>query len=179
MNQEKLKKLQSQVKIGGKGTPRRKKKIVHYTTATDEKKIQGVLKKLMVNTIPGIEEVNIIKDDGSVIHFNNPKVQASLAANTFAISGHGETKGLTSMLPAMLSQLGPEELKRLSSSIYKDKAFKAVDEDEVPELINNFDEASKEETNLASSHVQNTMNDKENKLTVLEGSVNVKKDEVA
>ena len=34
----------------------------------------------------------MIKDDGSVIHFNNPKVQASLAANTFAVTGHGENK---------------------------------------------------------------------------------------
>lgn len=34
----------------------------------------------------------MIKDDGQVIHFNNPKVQASLAANTFAISGHAENK---------------------------------------------------------------------------------------
>ena len=29
---------------------------------------------ILVNNIPGIEEVNMIKDDGSVIHFNNPKV---------------------------------------------------------------------------------------------------------
>ena len=34
----------------------------------------------------------MIRDDGSVVHFNNPKVQASLAANTFAITGHGEIK---------------------------------------------------------------------------------------
>jgi len=34
----------------------------------------------------------MIKDDGEVIHFNNPKVQASLAANTFAVSGHAEIK---------------------------------------------------------------------------------------
>lgn len=34
----------------------------------------------------------MIKNDGSVIHFNNPKAQASLAANTFAITGHGEIK---------------------------------------------------------------------------------------
>ena len=27
-----------------------------------------------MNNIPGIEEVNMIKDDGTVIHFNNPKV---------------------------------------------------------------------------------------------------------
>ena len=37
-------------------------------------------------------QVNLIKDDGQVIHFNNPKVQASLTANTFAITGHAETK---------------------------------------------------------------------------------------
>jgi len=37
-------------------------------------------------------KVNMIKDDGEVIHFNNPKVQASLSANTFAVSGHAEIK---------------------------------------------------------------------------------------
>lgn len=74
------------------GTPRRKKKIVHQTAATDDKKLQGTLKKLAVNNIPGIEEVNLIKNDGTVIHFNNPKTQASLASNVFAITGHGEQK---------------------------------------------------------------------------------------
>ena len=28
-----------------------------------------------VSSIPGIEEVNMIREDGSVVHFNNPKVQ--------------------------------------------------------------------------------------------------------
>lgn len=37
-------------------------------------------------------QVNMIKEDGTVIHFNNPKVQASLAANTFAITGQAENK---------------------------------------------------------------------------------------
>jgi nascent polypeptide-associated complex subunit beta len=74
------------------GTPRRKKKIVHQTAATDDKKLQSTLKKLAVNNIPGIEEVNLIKNDGTVIHFNNPKTQASLASNVFAITGHGEQK---------------------------------------------------------------------------------------
>lgn len=146
MNTEKLKKLQSQVRIGGKGTPRRKKKVVHATAATDDKKLQSSLKKLSVNTIPGIEEVNMIKDDGTVIHFNNPKAQASLAANTFAITGHGENKQIAEMLPGILSQLGPEglnQLKRLASSV---AAPKPLDEDdEVPNLVGNFDEASKQE----------------------------------
>lgn len=95
MNQEKLKKLQAlqaQVRIGGKGTPRRKKKVIHQTPGTDDKKLQSILKKLAVNQIPGIEEVNMIKNDGTIIHFNNPKAQASLAANTFAITGHSEQK---------------------------------------------------------------------------------------
>ena len=47
---------------------------------------------ISVNNINGIEEVNMIKDGGCVIHFNNPKVQASLAANTFAVTGHAENK---------------------------------------------------------------------------------------
>ena len=92
MNPEKLKALQEQVRTGGKGSVRRKKKVIHRTAATDDKKLQTSLKKLGVNNIPGIEEVNMIKDDGSVTHFTNPKVQASLAANTFSINGHAETK---------------------------------------------------------------------------------------
>ncbi|XP_014216545.1 transcription factor BTF3 homolog 4 [Copidosoma floridanum] len=150
MNPEKLKKLQAQVRIGGKGTPRRKKKVVHATAAADDKKLQSSLKKLAVNTIPGIEEVNMIKDDGTVIHFNNPKTQASLTANTFAITGHGENKQITEMLPSILSQLGPEgltQLKRLASSVTGSAANKAAleEDDEVPDLVENFDEASKEE----------------------------------
>merc|ERR1711955_73068 len=100
-------------RIGGKGTQRRKKKVVHKTTATDDKKLQSSLKKLAVNTIPNIEEVNMIRDDGTVLHFNNPRVQASLAANTFAITGHAENKVLTEMLPGILNQLGAEGLSNL------------------------------------------------------------------
>ena len=48
MNVEKLKQLQAQVRIGGKGTARRKKKVVHRTATTDDKKLQSSLKKLSV-----------------------------------------------------------------------------------------------------------------------------------
>ena len=59
----------------------------------------------------------MIKDDGTVIHFNNPKVgsfyvlfrssiiflqvQASLAANTFAVTGHAENKRKFIMIGGM------------------------------------------------------------------------------
>merc|ERR1712045_477135 len=153
MNQEKLKQLQAQVRIGGKGTARRKKKVVHRTATTDDKKLQSSLKKLSVNSIPGIEEVNMIKDDGTVIHFNNPKVQASLAANTFAVTGHGENKQITDLLPGILNQLGAESLthlKKLASNVptvdgMDDAGNDADDDDDVPDLVENFDEASKNE----------------------------------
>uniref|UniRef100_A0AAA9SAA5 Basic transcription factor 3 like 4 n=5 Tax=Pecora TaxID=35500 RepID=A0AAA9SAA5_BOVIN len=61
MNQEKLAKLQAQVRIGGKGTARRKKKVVHRTATADDKKLQSSLKKLAVNNIAGIEECWIAK----------------------------------------------------------------------------------------------------------------------
>lgn len=160
MNPDKLKALQAQmaqVQIGGKGSVRRKKKVIHRTATTDDKKLQSSLKKLSVNNIPGIEEVNMIKDDGSVIHFNNPKVQASLAANTFAVTGHAENKQITEMLPGILNQLGADSLthlKRLASSVpgmgaapgATAEANDEEDDDEVPDLVENFDEVSKDES---------------------------------
>jgi NACalpha-BTF3-like transcription factor len=64
----------------------RKKKAVHKATTTDDKRLQSTLKRLNVNTIPGIEEVMLIADD-KVTVFSNPKVQASIAANTYVVSG--------------------------------------------------------------------------------------------
>lgn len=170
MDQEKLAKLQAQVRIGGKGTARRKKKVVHRSATTDDKKLQSTLKKLSVSTIPGIEEVNMIKDDGTVIHFNNPKVQASLGSNVFAVTGHGETKEVTDMLPAILSQMGPESLEHVKRLAYtggqqrfgqmaglggvkadpgEDGDADDSDDEEVPDLVSNFDEPSKDESNVA------------------------------
>ncbi|GAB0100237.1 Transcription factor BTF3 [Sergentomyia squamirostris] len=158
MNAEKLKKLQESVRIGGKGTPRRKKKIVHQTPGTDDKKLQSSLKKLAVNTIPGIEEVNMIKNDGTVIHFNNPKAQASLAANTFAITGHGENKQIVDMLPGILTQLGPEglsHLKRLANDVVCNEKL-INEEDDVPELVENFEEVADKEAASVDSVTKKT-----------------------
>merc|ERR1712137_1221422 len=146
MNPAKLASLQAMsanVRIGGKGTARRKKKIVHKASNTDDKKLQSQLKKLSINPIPGIEEVNMFKDDGSVIHFTSPKVQASPQANTFAISGQAETKQVSEMLPSIVNQLGPEgfaSLRKLAMEMVP-----AAKDDDVPELEGDFEEASKQE----------------------------------
>ncbi|CAK7312249.1 Transcription factor BTF3 [Vulpes lagopus] len=96
-------------------------------------------------------------NQGTVIHFNNPKVQASLAANTFTITGHTETKPLTEMLPSILSQLGADSLtslRRLAEALPKQYvdgkaplATREDDDDEIPDLVENFDETSKNEAN--------------------------------
>ena len=90
---------------GGKGTVRRKHKAVHKTATSDDKKLGSTLKKLGVTNIPAIEEVNLFTTDQKVIHFQNPKVQASIAANTYVVSGPNETKNLTDMLPGILNQV--------------------------------------------------------------------------
>ncbi|WEW61411.1 Nascent polypeptide-associated complex subunit beta [Emydomyces testavorans] len=114
MDQAKLARLQQSVRIGtGKGTPRRKTKKVHKSSGTDDKKLQTSLKKLNVQPIQAIEEVNMFKEDGNVIHFAAPKVQASVPSNTFAIYGNGEEKELTELVPGILNQLGPDSLASL------------------------------------------------------------------
>merc|ERR1712142_1032001 len=161
MNSEraaKLKQMSEDVRVGGKGSARRKRKVVHRTAASDDKKLQASLKKLMMNNIPGIEEVNMIRDDGHVIHFNNPKVQASLAANTFAITGHAETKLVTEILPQIINQLGPDSLRHLYQGGRKDGADLnghpdtiVEDDEDVPELVDNFDAPSKNESRVGDA----------------------------
>ncbi|XP_047578107.1 transcription factor BTF3-like isoform X2 [Lutra lutra] len=136
-NQGKLAKLQAQVRIGGKGNARQKK-VVHRTATADDKELQFSIKKLGVNNISRSEEVTMFTNQGTMIHFNNPKVQASLAANTFTITGHAETKQLTEMLPSILNQLVADSLtslRRLAEAL------------PTQYLVENFDEASKNEAN--------------------------------
>ncbi|CAG8596070.1 16769_t:CDS:2 [Funneliformis caledonium] len=144
MNPEKLAKLQSQVRIGGKGTPRRKVKKVYKTATNDDKKLQSTLKKLNVQPIQAIEEVNMFKEDGNVIHFTAPKVHASVHANTFAIYGQGEDKELTELVPGILNQLGPDSLASLRKLAESYQQFNldsqrvqsenTADDDDIPEL---------------------------------------------
>jgi len=142
------------VRTGGKGSVRRKKKAVHKTATTDDKRLQNTLKRLGVNNIPGIEEVNLFRDNGTVIHFKNPKqVQASIGANTYVISGTAENKKLQDLLPGIINQLGPDNLdnlKKIAEQYSTDgKAAPAElaegddDDDDVPELVEDFEQASK------------------------------------
>ena len=138
---------------GGKGSVRRKKKVTSRNSAAQsDVKLGAALKKLGATNIPGIEEVNLFKEDGKVIHFVNPKVQASIAANTYIISGPNETKPLQELLPNIVSQLGMDNLSQLQSLAAQAGAAGASpaaagaeddDDDDVPDLVEgNFEEVS-------------------------------------
>jgi NACalpha-BTF3-like transcription factor len=43
------------------------------SSGVDDKKLQTALKKMNVQPIQAIEEVNMFKEDGNVIHFTAPK----------------------------------------------------------------------------------------------------------
>ncbi|KAI6856226.1 Nascent polypeptide-associated complex subunit [Hortaea werneckii] len=149
MDHEKLARMQNAVRIGhsGKGTPRRKMKKVHKSSGTDDKKLQGALKKLNVQPITAIEEVNMFKQDGNVIHFSAPKVHASVPSNTFALYGNGEDKELTELVPGILNQLGPDSLaslRKLAESYQsmqkggegeEGKKEGGDDDDDIPDLV--------------------------------------------
>merc|ERR1740129_1680410 len=109
--------------------------------------LQAQLKRLGVNNIPGIEEVNMFKDDGSVLHFSAPKVQASVTANTYVVAGHGENKKLEELLPGIINQLGPDNLSNLKQIAEQYAASgkaagvaesKEGDDEDIPDIGENF-----------------------------------------
>ncbi|XP_071687359.1 nascent polypeptide-associated complex subunit beta-like [Rutidosis leptorrhynchoides] len=126
------------------------KKVVHKTTTKDDKKLRSTLKRIGVNAIPTIEEVNIFKDE-FVIQFLNRKVQASIAANTWVVSDAPQTKKLQDILRSILNQLGPDNLdnlRKLAEQFQKQTPASATvqdDDDEVPELVagETFEEGQK------------------------------------
>ncbi|KAL5606366.1 uncharacterized protein BROUX77_003559 [Berkeleyomyces rouxiae] len=156
--QERLKKLGATARTGyvsypkmptislyGKGTPRRKAKRTPQRSGADDHKLQATLKKLNTQPIPNIEEVNMFKSDGNVIHFNQARVHAAVPSNTFAIYGAGQEKELTDLVPGILNQLGPDSLaslRKLAESYQQMQRAKGEgeaegeDEDEdIPELV--------------------------------------------
>ncbi|KAK6952499.1 Phosphatidylglycerol/phosphatidylinositol transfer protein [Daldinia eschscholtzii] len=132
-------------RTGGKGTPRHKQKRNVARSANDDKKLQATLKKLNTQPIQAIEEVNMFKSDGNVIHFSAPKdicvVHAAVPANTFAIYGAGEDKELTELVPGILNQLGPDSLASLRKlaesyqSMSKESKEADADDDDIPDLV--------------------------------------------
>lgn len=134
---------------GGSGNARRKKKSAAKVSGADDKKVSTHLKKLNPQVIPGIEEVNIFTDNGEVIHFVQPKIQAAVAHKTFIISGNCDTVSVDSLLPGIIPQMGTDAAKRLAEltaggaegmGAVAEEDEEDDDDDEPPELIDDDNE---------------------------------------
>src|SRR5689334_1361492 len=81
-----LEKQAEAVRTGGKGSVRRKVKVQRKQQGGgDEKRTAAALKGLGLQPIQGAEEVHMVRDDGQVMVFKNPKVQAAVQANTYVL----------------------------------------------------------------------------------------------
>ncbi|EFA77605.1 nascent polypeptide-associated complex NAC domain-containing protein [Heterostelium album PN500] len=142
VNIEKLNKLAEKVRTGGPGSVRRKKQVVHNKAGgVDNRQLQAKLQSLGVRPIQGIEEVNLFKTDGTIIHFDNPHVQT--AQKTFVVSGTAQNKTLQELLPGIISHLGAdniENLKKIAEQFQVRGDNKA--DDDVPTLVDNFETAA-------------------------------------
>merc|ERR1712167_62051 len=132
--------------IGGEGTMRRKKKVQHKTNVVDDKKLNAVMRRMNMQQIPGVEEINIIKDDNTVIHFTKPQLKGSIKDNSFVVSGNCENKEIKHLLPGILTQLGPKSMNLLKEYYDKIKSKdvkEEKDDDDIPDLPDleeNFEE---------------------------------------
>ena len=82
----------------------------------------------------------------SFLPFISFVVQAAVQSNVFAVSGAHETKKLQDLLPGIVSHLGADnlaQLKKMAEQAYAAQATKPSSSDEVPDLVENFEEVSK------------------------------------
>ncbi|KAL8431525.1 hypothetical protein Efla_000571 [Eimeria flavescens] len=153
--------------IGGKGTARLRGRKQHKSAVGDDKKLQLTLKRLGAASVFGVDEVYLLRADGSALFFQSPKVQAAPACNTYVLAGAPEERanvgpllGMKGLLgaaggadgaainPALLKQL-QEHMESLSrKDLQKLKGAAATNEednaDDVPDLVADFEEASKQ-----------------------------------
>lgn len=123
----------SGTQTGGKGTARRKVKKTNKLVG-DDKRLQFGLRSIGAANIPGIEEVQMIKADGHMISFSNPKVQAAPNANTYVISGVGEEREIS--LPDLIQQLSAAGFDISQAGL------KEGETGDIPKLVEVFDDVA-------------------------------------
>ena len=126
-----------------------------------------------MQSLQDIDEVNMFKDDNTVIHLKRPQskfsilklfatifnlpstlinlifviAQFSVRENLLVVAGTPETKNLKDMMPDILKQVGPQQysfLKEALGNMGKGGAAPADDDDDdVPELVGTFEDAQK------------------------------------
>lgn len=70
---EKLRAMAKSVRTGGKGSVRRKNKVVHHSSLDEDKKVNTFIQQNNCRQIPSIDGVDVVKQDTSLMHFDKPK----------------------------------------------------------------------------------------------------------
>merc|ERR1719316_1595402 len=79
--------------IGGNGTQRRTHKVVRNTNEVNEdKKLKSTVKKFGMQALQDIDEVNMFRDDNTIVHLKRPQTQFSVRENMLCVTGNAETK---------------------------------------------------------------------------------------
>ncbi|CAA9990362.1 basic transcription factor 3b, putative [Plasmodium knowlesi strain H] len=147
--------------IGGKGSARRKIKKVHKNSMSNEKKINLILKKIGASYFGDVDEICIYKAGDTYMEFKKPKLSASLQSNTYVVTGKFTEqkidinkifeglKGNKNVDMNLLEKIKNDpNIKNLLNKENNGNAKKedAVEESaDVPDLVENFEEVSKEE----------------------------------
>ena len=134
--------------IGGKGTQRRKHEVKKRTNKVEsDKKIESIAKKSQAKKLNEINEINIFKDDNTVIHFKKPTLEYSFKEKVSFVSGLHETKNIKELIPAIIKQLGPKQFEFMKEYAETLKTKNKTDEknDEAPELVEDFESVSKKD----------------------------------
>ena len=99
-----------------------------------------------MQSLQDIDEVNMFKDDFTVIHLKRPQTQFSVRENLLVVAGNPETKNLKDMMPDILKQVGPQQyqfLKQQLGNLDSKKDEQKDDDDDVPELVGTFEDTGK------------------------------------
>ena len=133
--------------LGGKGTQKRKKEAKHRGGKVEaDKKIVALDKKSQARKINEVSEINIFRDDNTVVHFKKPTLEYSFKEKVSFVSGTHETKNIKDLLPGIIKQLGPKQFEFMKeyAETLKKKDKKTDKIEEAPELVEDFEEVSKE-----------------------------------
>jgi len=134
--------------IGGKGTQRRKHEAKKRGNKVEtDKKIESIAKKAQAKKLNEISEINIFKDDNTVIHFKKPTLEYSFKEKVSFVSGLHETKNIKELIPAIIKQLGPKQFEFMKeyAETLKNKDKKDEKNDQAPELVEDFESVSKKD----------------------------------
>lgn len=86
----------------------------------------------------------MFKDDNTVLHFKRPNMEYSLKEKVTFLTGACEQKHIKDLLPNIIKQLGPKQFNFMREYAEQLKGAAETKPTEAPELVEDFEEVSKQ-----------------------------------